>query len=338
MKAIISGLGGWLPPEVLTNEFMSSVLDTTPEWIETRTGIRERRKVTDGLSTRDLAVKAGRQALKSAGDCKVDLVIVASTCPDRLCPSVAPEVASILGMGGVAAYDINSACSGFVYGLATATGFITSGAVKSVLLIGADAMTLFMNPSDRVTRPLVGDGSGAVVLRKGNEGDPGAIGPIHLGSDGSHADLLVIPSGGTRQRSTTGLGHDSEAKEDWYVHMDGRGTFVQAVLRMSHSVQTVLDRANWGCADVDWFIGHQANIRILHGVATELGLPQCKVASNIHRTGNTLAASIPLLLTDMAASGKLKPGHRVLMGAFGAGLSWGSTVLVWPDIPVETIA
>ncbi|HET6844692.1 MAG TPA: beta-ketoacyl-ACP synthase III [Candidatus Angelobacter sp.] len=338
MKAIVSGLGGWLPPEVVSNAHISSTLDTTPEWIETRTGIRERRRVSDGLSTRDLAVKAGRQALKSAGDCKVDLVIVASTCPDRLCPSVAPEVAALLGLGGVAAYDINSACSGFVYGLATATGFIGSGVAESVLLIGSETISPFINPADRGTRPIFGDGAGAVVFRKGSEGDPGAIGPIDLGSDGSNSGLIVIPGGGARQRSATGLGHDAEANEDWYVRMDGRATFVQAVSRMTQSAQTVLARANWECADVDWFIGHQANIRILHGVANELGLPLCKVASNIDRTGNTLAASIPILLNDMAVSGKLKPGHRLLMGAFGAGLSWGSTVLVWPDIAVETIA
>jgi len=338
MKSIISGLGGWLPPSVVSNAEISSTLDTTPEWIETRTGIRERRMVTDGLSTRDLAVKAGRQALKSAGDCKVGLVVVATTCPDRICPSVAPEVASLLGMGGVAAYDINSACSGFVYGLATANGFIASGVAETVLLIGSETISPFINPLDRGTRPIFGDGAGAVVLRKGNEGEAGAIGPIDLGSDGGHSGLIVIPNGGTRQRSATGLGHGSGDSEDWYVRMDGRATFAHAVGRMTKSAQTVLARANWACSDIDWFIGHQANIRILNAVANELGLPQSKVASNIDRTGNTLAASIPLLLNDMAASGALKAGHRVLIGAFGAGLSWGSTVMIWPDIPVEKVS
>jgi 3-oxoacyl-[acyl-carrier-protein] synthase-3 len=337
MRAIISGLGGWLPPSRVTNADISSTLNTTPEWIESRTGIRERRMVTEGLSTRDLAIKAGMQALKSAGEPKIDVVIVATTSPDRLCPAVAPEVATSLGLGAVAAYDINSACSGFIYGLATANGFIASGIAQSVLLIGSEAFTTLVNPADRVTRPIFGDGAGAVVLQKGSAGEPGAIGPFDLGSDGGRANLLAIPSGGSRQRSAAGLGHATVPIEDWYLQMDGRAIFAQAVVRMTQSAQAVLEQANWSVADVDWFIGHQANIRILHTVADELGLPKSKVALNIERTGNTLTASVPLLLNDMVNRRDLKAGHRVLMSAFGAGLSWGSTVITWPNISVDSI-
>jgi 3-oxoacyl-[acyl-carrier-protein] synthase-3 len=237
----------------------------------------------------------------------------------------------------VAAYDINSACSGFIYGLATANGLIASGVARNVLLIGSEAFTTLVNPADRVTRPIFGDGAGAVVLRTGSEDEPGALGPFDLGSDGGRADLLAIPSGGSRQRSAVGLGHGTIPTEDWYLQMDGRAIFTQAVARMTQSVQVVLRRVGWAYADVDWFVGHQANIRILHTVGDELGLPESKIAVNIEWTGNTLTASVPLLLNDMIDRGDLKPGHRLLLSAFGAGLSWGSTVVTWPDISVDKI-
>lgn len=337
MSAVISGLGGWLPPSVVTNAELSASLNTTPEWIETRTGIRERRMVTDGMSTGDLAVKAGMKALKSARQDHVDVVIVATTSPERLCPAVAPEVASRLGLGPIAAYDINSACSGFIYGLATAKGLITAGVAESVLLIGSEAFTTLVNPEDRTTRPIFGDGAGAVVLRKGDEDEPGAIGPFDLGSDGADADLLAIPSGGARQRSAVGLGHGILPRKDWYLHMEGRAIFGHAVARITQSAQAVLGRVGWSCTDVDWLIGHQANVRILSTVGYELGLPEKKIATNIDRVGNTLTASIPLLLNDAVDRGDLRPGHRVLLSAFGAGLSWGSTVMIWPDVSVDKI-
>lgn len=339
MRAVISGIGGWLPPSVVTNEDISSTLDTTPEWIEKRTGIRERRMVTDGLATCDLAIEAAARALTSAGNPRVDVVVVATTSPDRLCPAIAPEVAARLGLGSVAAFDVNSACSGFVYGLATATGLIASRVAGTVLLIGSEAFTTLVNPADRVTRPIFGDGAGAMVLRQGEDDEPGALGPFDLGSDGGLADLLAIPGGGSRQRSAAdGLGHATTAIEDWYLRMDGPAIFTQAVARMTQSARAVLRCAEWSCDDVDWFVGHQANIRILQTVAYELGLREDRVAANIDRTGNTLTASVPLLVNDMISRGDLKPGHRVLISAFGAGLSWGSTVVTWPDIPVAAVA
>lgn len=337
IRGILSGLGGWLPPTIVTNEEIAAGLDLTPEWIEKRTGIKERRVASGGLSIRDLAVNAGIKALRSYGSRDIDAVIVATTSPDRLCPAVAPEVATLLGLSETGAYDVNSACSGFIYGVATANGLIASETARTVLLICAEMFTPLVNPADRSTRPLFGDGAGAVVLRRGESTERGAIGPIRLGSDGGGADLLSIPGGACRQRAATGLGHTTLPVENWYLHMDGPAIFGHAVNRMTQSARVVLSQTGWSCDDVDWFVGHQANIRILHGVGYELGLSKAKIASNIDHTGNTLAASIPLLLNDMVDRGDLKPGNRVLLGAFGAGLSWGATTITWPDISVERL-
>ncbi|MER6138788.1 beta-ketoacyl-ACP synthase III [Streptomyces sparsogenes] len=338
MTAVLTGIGGFLPPRVVTNDDLSRTLDTTDEWIRTRTGIRERRVVADGQSTGGLAVAAGARALRSAGVTGVDAVVVATTSPERLCPAVAPEVAARLGLGTVAAFDLTSACSGFLYGLATASGLIDSGTADTVLLIGSEAFTTLVNQRDRTTAPIFGDGAGAVVLRRGEPEEPGALGPFDLGSDGALADLLAIPAGGSRQRSADGgLGHDTVADADWYLRMEGRPLYTQAVARMTQSAQTVLKRVDWSVADVDWFVGHQANIRIVRAVAEELELPEERVAVNIDRVGNALAASVPLLLNDYAARGRLAPGQRVLLSAFGAGLSWGSTTLLWPDVEAEPV-
>lgn len=333
MAVILCGLGGCLPPRAIDNQQISSGLDTTPEWIESRTGIRERRMVSEGLSMRDLAIKAGARAIASAGGPRVDAVVVATTSPERICPAVAPEVAAALGLGDIAAYDMTSACSGFVYGLATASGLIAAGIADTVLLIGAEAFTTFVDPDDRSTRPIFGDGAGAIVLRRGEADELGALGCFDLGSDGARSDLLAIPAGGSRQRSASaGLGHATVAPGEFYLHMDGRAVYEQAVARMSASAQRVLDRTQWSMEQVDWFVGHQANVRILQTVAFELGLDTEKVAVNIERLGNTLTASIPLLFNDLALRGDLKAGQHVLVSAFGAGLSWGSTVLRWPQL------
>ncbi|MBU1315018.1 MAG: ketoacyl-ACP synthase III [Alphaproteobacteria bacterium] len=335
MTAILAGLGGYLPPRRVTNEDISAALDTSPEWIETRTGIVERRMVDQGVATRDLAVHAGRIAMESAGAVPIDAVIVATTSPDRLCPAVAPEVASLLGLGTVAAFDVSSACSGFVYGLATAKGLIDSGTARAVLLIGAESFSLLVDPTDRVTRPIFGDGAGAVVLKAGEVDQPGSLGRFVLGSDGSLSDILAIPSGGTRQRAG-GLPAGLEADSSWYLHMEGRSVFENAVNRMTKATVSLLSSEGITNEEVDWFVGHQANSRILQLVAEEIGLAPDKVALNIHRTGNTLAASIPLLLCDMLEEGRIRPGQRVVLAAFGAGLSWGATTLTWPALTARS--
>lgn len=336
MAAVIAGLGAWLPPTVVTNDDLAATLDTSDEWIRTRTGIRERRVVAGGLSTRDIAVEAGARALKSAGESSADAVVVATTSADRLCPAVAPEVAHLLGLDTVAAFDLTSACSGFLYGLATCAGLIATGAADRVLFIGAESFTTLVNPGDRNTAPIFGDGGGAVMLRAGRPDELGALGPVDLGSDGAKADLLAIPAGGSRQRAGSGgLGFTDVPARDWYLHMSGRPLYTQAVTRMAASSRVALELAGWRVEHVDWFVGHQANARIVAAVAEELDLPAERVAGNIDRVGNTLAASIPLLLTDYAARGDLCAGDRVLLAAFGAGLSWGATTLVWPKLTVD---
>ncbi|MEU3599212.1 beta-ketoacyl-ACP synthase III [Streptomyces sp. NPDC006798] len=338
MTAVLRGIGGFLPPLTVTNDDLSRTLDTTDEWIRTRTGIRERRFVSGGLSTGSMAVAAGERALRSAGTAAVDAVVVATTSPERICPAVAPAVAARLGLGTLAAFDLTSACSGFLYGLATASGLIAAGTADTVLFIGSEAFTTLVDPADRSTAPIFGDGAGAVVLGRGGPDEPGALGPFDLGSDGALADLLAIPAGGSRQRSADGgLGHGTVPTGDWYLRMEGRPLYTQAVERMTQSAAAALKRADWSVADVDWFVGHQANVRIVNAVAEELELPGEKVAVNIDRVGNTLAASVPLLLNDYAARGELKAGQRVLLSAFGAGLSWGSTTLVWPEIQADPV-
>ncbi|GHF59510.1 3-oxoacyl-[acyl-carrier-protein] synthase-3 [Amycolatopsis bartoniae] len=324
-SAVLAGLGAWLPPRVVDNHELSRRLDTSDEWIRTRTGIRERRVADPEMSTVDLAVQAGANALRSAGSDVVDALVLATSTADHLCPASAPQVASGLGLNGVAALDVNAVCSGFVYALATAGGLIAAGVAGRVLVIGADVFSRMCDPDDRSTVPIFGDGAGAVVLRAGSADEPGAIGPFDLHSDGELAELLIVPAGGARQR-------ESADRHDHFLSMQGTAVYRHACARMAESARTVLERAGLDVSEVDRFVGHQANLRILHATAKQLGLPEDRVVANIGHTGNTSAASIPLALADACEDGSLVPGHRVLMAAFGAGLTWGSTLLTWPDV------
>jgi 3-oxoacyl-[acyl-carrier-protein] synthase-3 len=323
--AVLAGLGAWLPPHVVDNHELSQRLDTSDEWIRTRTGIGQRHIVTPGMSTVDLATEAGRLALRSAGDDRVDALVLATATPDHVCPASAPQVASRLGLTGVAAFDVNAVCSGFVYALATAAGLIAAGAANRVLVVGADTFSTLVEPTDRGTVPIFGDGAGAVVLRAGDSGELGALGPFDLHSDGELADLLVVPAGGAKQRRSDNPG-------DYFLDMQGTAVFRHASARMAESSRAVLSAAGWAIEEVDSFVGHQANVRILNAVAKQLGVPREDVVVNIERTGNTSAASIPLALTDACVDGTLKPGDKVLVSAFGAGLTWGSTALRWPEL------
>jgi 3-oxoacyl-[acyl-carrier-protein] synthase-3 len=326
--AVLAGLGGWLPPRVVDNDELAARLDTTDEWIRARTGIARRHVVDPGMSTVGLATEAGARALKSAGLSDVGAVVLATTTPDRPCPASAPEVASRLGLGPVAAMDVGAVCAGFVYALATGAGLIATGAADDVLVIGADTFSTIVNPADRASAVIFGDGAGAVVLRAGSPDELGALGPFDLGSDGDHADLIMIPAGGSRQRALGG----SAPPEDHYFSMSGKATFRHAVSRMAGSARAVLDRAGWTLSDVDRLVGHQANARILTALGEQLCVPADRVVRNIDRVGNTAAASIPLALADAAATGELRAGHRVLLTSFGGGLAWGSTVLRWPAL------
>lgn len=324
--AVIAGIGGCVPPRVVTNEELGRRLDVDDEWIRSRTGIGLRHMVDPDVATGDLAVLAGERALKSAG-CGVGAVIVATSTPDHQIPATAPWVATRLGLSGVMAFDLNAVCTGFVYGLATGSALISGGLVDQVLVIGADAYSRIMDPDNRVTYPLFGDGAGAVVLRAGHPAEPGALTCFDLGSDGGLHDLIILPAGGSRQRL-------SEAPSDTYLALSGKQVFVNAVKHMAVSARTVLERAGRTAAEIDRVVGHQANVRILRALSDQLGIPPERLVMNIDRVGNTSAASIPLALVDAVAGGSVKSGHRVLLTAFGGGLTWGSTVVDWPDLTI----
>lgn len=328
--AVLAGLGSWLPPNVVTNDMLAQRLDTSDAWIRSRTGIGQRHVVDPGMATADLAEEAGRRALKSGGDEGVTAVVLATTTPDRPCPATAPEVASRLGLGNVAAFDVNAVCSGFVYGLAVGAGLIAGGLAERMLVIGADTFSTILDPNDRTTSAIFGDGAGGAVLRAGSPDEPGALLGFDLGTDGDLADLIAVDAGGSRQRST-GL---PPAIEDTYFHMRGKEVFLNAVERMGDSARSLLGRVGWELSDVDRVVGHQANIRILHALADHLEVPRERLVVNLERVGNTAAASIPLALADGVTAGELLPGHRVLLSAFGGGLAWGSVALTWPDIAV----
>jgi 3-oxoacyl-[acyl-carrier-protein] synthase-3 len=324
-QAVICGLGTALPRRTVTNADLASYLDTSDEWIRSRTGIGTRHWVSPGGATADLAVAAGNRALASAGVTSVDVLVLATTTADRLVPTTAPEVASRLGLTGIPAFDLGAVCGGFVYGLATATGMIASGQARTVLLIGADSFSTVIDPKDRSSAVIFGDGAGAVVLRAGSGADSGAIGPCDLGSDGTLADLGLVPAGGALQRS-------SADPQDHYFRMRGNDMYRHAVANMTASASRALGRAGWTAADVDRFAPHQANARIAGAVAERLGLTADQQISNIERVGNTVAASIPLLLGHASADGRLRAGDRVLIAAFGAGAVWGATTLIWPSL------
>ncbi|MEU6732675.1 beta-ketoacyl-ACP synthase III [Streptomyces physcomitrii] len=328
--AVLCGLGSWVPPRVVTNEELASRLDTDDRWIRSRTGIGSRHLAEQGQATSDLAVEAGRSALRSAGSPHADAVLVATTTPDRLCPATAPLVAARLGLCGAAAFDIAAVCTGFVYGLATACALITSGTARRVLLVGADTYSAVVDPEDRANAVIFGDGAGAVVLRAGHTGEPGAVGPFDLGSDGTHEEMIMIAAGGSRLRTASG----EHARRDSHFAMRGKEVYRQAVRRMSDSARAVLAQGGWTVGEVDHLVPHQANLRILHSVADVLELPRERCVTHLEKVGNTGAASIPLALADAARRGVFRPGDRLLLTAFGGGLTWGSSLLTWPDAPV----
>ncbi|MEU9331082.1 beta-ketoacyl-ACP synthase III [Streptomyces canus] len=332
--AILAGMGAVVPPRSVENEELARTLDTNDTWIRTRTGIRTRHWTDTGTSTGDLATAAGARALKSAGVDSVDLVILATSTGNQPMPATAPEVAAALGLGQVAAYDISAACSGFLYGLSAAAGAIASGVAGRVLVVGADVWSTRLDPQDRSTIIIFGDGAGAAVLRAGHADEPGALLGFDLGSDGAGRELAQVAGGGSRER---GSGRPP-SPEDAYMTMQGKEMFTQAVNKMAASSELLLERIGWSAADVDWCAAHQANVRILHTVADLLGLERSRMLVHLDKVGNTSAASIPLALTDAAVSEQIKAGDRVLMTAFGGGLSWASTAMRWPEIDVMEIS
>ena len=273
-------------------------------------------------------MRAGAAALTSAGVDSVDLVLLATTTPDHPCPATAPSVARALGLDRVAAFDLSAVCTGFVYGLATAAGFLETGVAQRVLLIGADTFSTILDPADRGTAAVFGDGAGAVVLRRGTADEPGALLAFDLGSDGDLVDLITVRAGGSRYPLSVGQVVTAEHR----FAMQGRAVYRQATRWMTASATAVLARSGWQAGEVDWFVGHQANQRILDAVGRELDIAPERVFVNVDRVGNTVAASIPLALADASASGVLRAGQKVVLTAFGGGITWGSAALTWPRL------
>lgn len=326
--AVLCGVGGWTPPAIVTNDELAAELDTSDEWIVSRTGIRQRHVASHDLATSDLALEAGERALKSAGLADVDAVILATTTPDQVCPATAPQVASRLGLRNVAAFDVAAVCTGFLYALAAGTGMITAHMADRVLVIGAEVFTRLLNPSDKTTRAIFGDGAGAVVLRAGTAAEHGSIGPITLGSDGTGSDLITVPAGGSRRPPVPGAADEA----DRYFRMNGQPVYRRAVEAMTASSRRVLQMAGLPVSSVDWLVCHQANQRILVAVAQRLGLPEERCISQVSLVGNTAAASIPLALAWAAEDLRFTAGDRILLSAFGGGLTWGSAMLRWPEL------
>ncbi|TDD82679.1 beta-ketoacyl-ACP synthase 3 [Actinomadura rubrisoli] len=346
--AVIAGLGACVPPRAVDNAVIAERLGVTPEWVRDRTGVVTRNLLDDRSTTRGLALEAGRRALRSAaasgdqgGDpdgspardpggvlgADIDAVIVASWTQEQACPPMAPALASELGAGGAAAFDVGATCAGFVYALALAAGLIAAGTVRRVLVIAVETHSPYLDPDDRVTAPLFGDGAGSAVLRAGLPGEPGALVAFDLGSDGTGRDLLRVAPGG----------RGAEPCGDPFLRMAGSPVFLHAVRRMVSSSRAVLGSAGMTTADVDALVAHQANGRIMKTVASRLTIPPPRVVETIERFGNTGCASIPLALAVAGGAQAVRPGDRLLLTAFGAGFTWASAVLTWPDISVPEI-
>ncbi len=323
--AQIAGWGMYVPSRVMSNDrFVEMGLDTSHEWIATRTGIETRRLAGPDEATSDMAVKAGQQALQTAAarPSEVDMIIVATCTPDHVMPSTASLVQDRLGLENAGAIDLNAACSGFVYALITAAGLIEAKRARQVLVIGADELSIHLDWKDRSTCILFGDGAGAVLLRASKE--PGILAST-TGCDGSGASLLTILGGGSRHR----LNGHSPAGGDHYLRMNGPQVFRAATQAMAKAAQRVMTASGMAPHEVDLFIPHQANMRIIESTARRLGVPQEKVFTNVRQYGNTSAASIPIALCEAISAGRVQVGSKIVLASFGAGLTWAAVALRW---------
>ncbi|MCK4396909.1 ketoacyl-ACP synthase III [candidate division WOR-3 bacterium] len=324
-RVAIVGTGSYAPEKILTNDDIAKIVDTSDEWIKTRTGVKERRVVGEGEATSDIATEAARRALQSAniesGD--VDLIIVATSTPDFFFPATACIVQHNIGAKNAAAFDLEAACSGFLYSLSIGNSLISTGVYDNILIIGAEVFYNFLDWEDRTTCVLFGDGAGAAILRPTMKEN--CIIANYLGADGSGKDTIKFPAGGSRLPAS----QETVIQKLHYVKMRGNETFKFAVRAMSDSVLTVLKQCDISLKEVDWLIPHQANIRIMRAVADRISLPREKVIINIDRYGNTSAASIPIALDEVVRDGKIKEGDIIVMVAFGAGLTWASSVVRW---------
>jgi len=319
------GTGIYLPERIMTNAELEKMVDTTDEWIASRTGIRERRIAAPEELTSDLASRAANAALKSAGvdPVDVDLVIVATATPDTIFPATACYVQHKIGATNAVAFDLTAACAGFLYGVIVGEQFIASGAYETVLVIGAEKLSSILNWQDRNTCVLFGDGAGAVVLQH----RPGSHGLLatDMGSDGAQADILSLPAGGCKMPVTEEIIRDRKN----FIQMSGKEVFRYAITAMSKSAERSLDIAGLKTGDIRMLIPHQANLRIIEAVAERLSLPLDRCFINLHKYGNVSAACIPIALHEAVSSGQIKKGDHLLLVTFGGGLTWASAVLEW---------
>jgi 3-oxoacyl-[acyl-carrier-protein] synthase-3 len=322
VRSVVLGVGGYLPEKILTNDALSKMVDTSDAWITQRTGIKERHIAADGELTSDLATEAAKRALDNAGVdiASIDLIVVATATPDNTFPSAAVSVQQKLGMNHGAAFDLQAVCSGFVYALAQADAVIRAGQAKRVLVIGAETFSRILDWTDRATCVLFGDGAGAVVLssetQPGGRDDRGIF-TTHLRSDGRYREMLYVDGGPS---STGTIGH---------VRMEGREVFKHAVTMITDVIDDAFAATDFAVSDVDWFVPHQANVRIIDASSRKLGIDSDKVVRTVDRHGNTSAASIPLALSVASADGRLKKGDLVLLESMGGGFTWGAVLLRW---------
>lgn len=322
VRSIVRGVGSYLPQKILTNADLAKIVDTSDEWIQQRVGIKERHVAAEGEFTSDLAVAAARAALDDAGLAPddIDLIIVATTTPDYTFPAAATLVQMKLGIHHGFAFDIQAVCSGFVYAVTTADSYIKSGLASRVLVIGAETFTRLLDWTDRTTCVLFGDGAGAMILERVElaDGEPerGVLASA-LRSDGHHWDKLYV-DGGPSSTGTTG-----------HVHMAGPEVFRHAVGKITDVVYKALEQGGYTVDDLDWFVPHQANKRIIDGAGAKLGLPPEKVVTTVDVHANTSAASVPLALSVAVADGRIKPGDLVMLEAMGGGFTWGASLIRW---------
>lgn len=317
-------MGDYLPKKVLTNADLEKMVDTSDEWITTRTGIKERHIVAKHEAASDLALQAAKKALNDAKlkPQDIDLIIVATISPDMHFPSVACIIQKALGAKNAAGFDISAACAGFVYALVIAQQFIAQGTYKKILVVGVEVLSSITDWQDRNTCVLFGDGAGAAVVSTVKSG---GIISAYLATDGSLADLLMLPAGGSRQPAS----HDTINQRQHYIKMRGNELFKIAVNKMTEAAQTALTRAGLKCSDVDMVIPHQANMRIIMAMAKKLGLSEDKIYLNIEKYGNMSSASTAVALCEAVKKNKIKKGDTVVLDAFGAGLVWGACVIKW---------
>jgi 3-oxoacyl-[acyl-carrier-protein] synthase III len=322
----ITGLGSYVPERVLTNDELSTMMETSDEWIQERTGIRERRIAAPEQALSDLCLPAAREALEAAGleGSQIDLIIVATVTPDMAFPSTGAILADRLDAPHAAAYDLSAGCTGFMYAVAQAYGMLAGGLAQRALVVGGDVLSKILDWSDRGTAVLFGDGAGAVVLER--VGDGGFLG-FELGADGSGGPQLYLPAGGSRTPASA----ESVAAKQHFVQMNGREVFKFATRVLVSSAEAVLAECGRTIEEVDVYVPHQANVRIIEYAREKLGIPEEKVVIDVDRYGNTSSGSIPLALADAKADGRLKKGKLVLMTGMGAGLTWGSGLIEWTN-------